>query len=346
MLTRSLNTFRLCKIDSRVFAAAKQSWELVMPEKTQSWQILYAILVSVLVWAVILFAAWFADRTDGYLGHGPLPSAFNPRNAYIASIVTSLLALLSGAVMIIGVRQSRYFTRFAWLVYALVALPMLVLIAFPMQRFGALPFWGFPEFLMNVPARMIVATSLGALLFGSIDLRRYLTPLVEQPTRLPAQNTENPTSAVRGLPGRFTPNAWKALSYMQEEAQRFEHSYMGTEHLLLGLIKDARFQSAVVIVDLGADPSLIKREIETVIGRRGSLYTGTTGMTRRCQRVIERAARVARSSGQRAVSTGHLLQSLVEHSEDVAGQLLESSGVTADRVSAELRHMPAETTEP
>ncbi|MBI67758.1 MAG: hypothetical protein CL777_03310 [Chloroflexi bacterium] len=314
-----------------------------MPEKTQSWQILYAILVSVIVWGVVLAATWFADRTDGYLGHGPLPSAFDPRNAYIASLLTSVFAILSGAVMIVGVRQSRYFSRFAWLVYAFVALPMLCFLAVPMQRFGTLPFWGFPEFLMGVPARMILATSLGALFLGSIDLRRYLTPLVEQPTRAAVQSGDTPSAAVRGLPGRFTPNAWKALSYMQEEAQRFEHSYMGTEHLLLGLLKDARFQSSVILIDLGADPSLIKREIESVIGRRGSLYTGTTGMTRRCQRVIERAARVARSSGQRAVGTGHLLQSLVEHSEDVAGQLLESSGVTADRVSAELRHMPAET---
>jgi ATP-dependent Clp protease ATP-binding subunit ClpC len=130
---------------------------------------------------------------------------------------------------------------------------------------------------------------------------------------------------------------------MQEEAQRFEHAYMGTEHLLLGLLHDVRSHAARLVVNLGADPANVKREIESVIGRRGSLFTGTTGMTRRCQRVIEQAARVARSSGQRTVGTGHLLQSLVEQPEDAAGQLLESWGISADRVSAELRHMGPES---
>ena len=313
-----------------------------MPEKTQSWQILYAVLVSVIVWSIVILATWFADRTDGYLGHGPLPSAFSPRNAYIASLLTSFFSLIAGGAIIIGVRQSRYFTKFAWLVYIIVALPMLFLIIAPMQRFGSETFWNMPGFLMSAPARVIIATSLGSLLLGSIDLRKYLTPLVSVPARSSTKSEDAPASAVRGLPGRFTPDAWKALSFMQEEAQRFEHSYMGTEHLLLGLLKDARFQSSKIVVDLGADAMMIKREIESVIGRRGSLYTGTTGMTRRCQRVIERSARIARSAGHRTVSTGHLLQSLVENSEDVAGQLLESSGITADRVSAELRHMPPE----
>ncbi|MBL75532.1 MAG: hypothetical protein CL763_01180 [Chloroflexi bacterium] len=313
-----------------------------MPEKTQSWQVLYAVLVSVIVWGIVLLASWFADRTDGFLGHGPLPSAFDSRNAYIASLLTSLFSLIAGGAILVGVRQSRYFTKFAWLVYVIVALPMLLLIVSPMQRFGSETFLNIPEFLMGAPARVIIATSLGSLLLGSIDLRKYLTPLVQVPTRSSAKNEDVPSSGVRGLPGRFTPDGWKALSFMQEEAHRFEHSYMGTEHLLLGLLKDARFQASKIVVDLGADPVLIKREIESVIGRRGSLYTGTTGMTRRCQRVIERSSRIARSAGHRTVSTGHLLQSLVENSEDVAGQLLESSGITADRVSAELRHMPAE----
>jgi hypothetical protein len=94
--------------------------------------------------------------------------------------------------------------------------------------------------------------------------------------------------AVKGLPGRFTPNAWRALSNMQQEAQRFEHAYMGTEHLLLGMLRDTRSQGARVIVNLGADPANIRSQLEGVIGRRGSLYTGASGMTRRCLPVIIR----------------------------------------------------------
>ena len=80
-----------------------------------------------------------------------------------------------------------------------------------------------------------------------------------------------------------------------------------------------------------------------MIGRRGSLVTGGSGMTRKCTRVIEGSARIARASGQRVVSTGHLLQSLVESPDDVAGQMLDGLGVNMDRVDAELRHLGPET---
>jgi ATP-dependent Clp protease ATP-binding subunit ClpC len=156
----------------------------------------------------------------------------------------------------------------------------------------------------------------------------------------PAPRVTN--KSVRGLPGRFTPNAWRALSAMQEEAQRFEHGYMGTEHLLLGLLRDMRSQASRAIINLGAEPIGLRTQLEGVIGRRGSLFTGGTGMTRRCQRVIEGSARLARQSGQRTVSTGLLLQSIVDSPEDVAGQLLESAGITADRISQELRHLGPE----
>ena len=130
---------------------------------------------------------------------------------------------------------------------------------------------------------------------------------------------------------------------MQEEAQRFEHAYMGTEHLLLGLLRDSRSQATRVLINLGADPASIKTQLEGVISRRGSLFTGATGMTRRCQKIIESAARMARSSGQRTVGTGHLLQALLETPDDAAGQLLDGLGVSMNRVEAELRHLGPES---
>ena len=313
-----------------------------MSDRSPLWQAISAVLVAAVVWVTLMLAAWFADRTDFFLGHGPLPSGFTTINAYIATLLTGVLGVLTGGATMIGVRQGKYFTpQFAWLIYALVAGPLLLILVSPMQRFGYEAFMGLPEFLVRAPGRMVVSFALGALLIGNIDVRRLLPGFVsEAPAKAPA--TRPSGSGVRGLPGRFTPNAWRALSFMQEEAQRFEHSYMGTEHLLLGLLREPRSHSCRAIVNLGGDPSNMKREIESVIGRRGSLLTGTTGMTRRCQRVIEQAARVARGTGERVVGTGHLLQSLVEQPEDVAGQLLESSGVTADKVAGELRHMGSE----
>ena len=194
---------------------------------------------------------------------------------------------------------------------------------------------------------MVVAVSLGALFIGGIDLRKAMPGLVLESAAPPAPRASaggggGGGATVRGLTGRFTPNAWRALSAMQEEAQRFEHGYMGTEHLLLGILRDLRSQATRAIVNLGAEPGGMRAQLEGVIGRRGALSAGGSGMTPRCQRVIEGAARLARQSGQRTVSTGLLLQSLADSPEDVAGQLLESSGITADRVSQELRHLGPE----
>ena len=144
------------------------------------------------------------------------------------------------------------------------------------------------------------------------------------------------------MPGRFTALAWRALSFMQEEAKRFEQSTMGTEHLLLGVLSDSRSQASRIVVELGVDPSALKREIEGIIGRRGALLSSSSSMTQRCQRVIERAVRISRNAGLRTVGTGHLLHALVESRDDVAGQLLESAGVTPDRVAVAMRQMPAE----
>ena len=315
-----------------------------MVERSPFKQAMSAVLISLIVLASVVVTSWFVARTADALGSGPLPSGLHPRNAYILSLVTGLLTVAAGGITLLGVRQAKYFTpQFAWLVYVVVIAPLLLLLFTPLSRFGYDAFLGLPPFLMGAPGRTVIGVALGALLLGSLDLRRVLPGLIhESARRVPLVPG---TTVIRGLPGRFTPSAWRALSFMQEEAQRFDHAYMGTEHLLLGLTRDPESQASRVIVNLGTELAAIKTQLEGVIGRRGSLYTGTSGLTRRCQRVIEGASRVARASGERTVSTGHLLHALVEQPEDVAAQLLESSGVTADRVSAELRHLGPETEE-
>ena len=293
---------------------------------------------------------WFVDRADeSLLGKSPpLPSGLRPSSAYLLTIVTALLGIISGGVVLLAIRQTRYFAPgYVWLVTVLVGLPLVALLFVPLQRGGAPEFIGLPVFLLSLPARMVVASALGALFIGGIDLRKVMPGLVLESAAAPAPRASAGAGAgggatVRGLTGRFTPNAWRALSAMQEEAQRFEHGYMGTEHLLLGILRDLRSQATRAIVNLGAEPSGMRAQLEGVIGRRGALSTGGSGMTPRCQRVIEGAARLARQGGQRTVSTGLLLQSLADSPEDVAGQLLESSGITADRVSQELRHLGPE----
>ena len=321
-----------------------------MKERSPLWQTIGALLISTIVLTSVGFTMWFVDRADeSLLGKSPpLPSGLRPSSAYLLTIVTALLGIISGGVVLLAIRQTRYFAPgYVWLVTVLVGLPLVALLFVPLQRGGAPEFIGLPVFLLSLPARMVVASALGALFIGGIDLRKVMPGLVLESAAAPAPRASAGAGAgggatVRGLTGRFTPNAWRALSAMQEEAQRFEHGYMGTEHLLLGILRDLRSQATRAIVNLGAEPSGMRAQLEGVIGRRGALSTGGSGMTPRCQRVIEGAARLARQGGQRTVSTGLLLQSLADSPEDVAGQLLESSGITADRVSQELRHLGPE----
>ena len=314
-----------------------------MTERSISWQVLYSVLSSALVWALLVAAAWFADRASSSLGHGPLPSGLSAGNAYLATLVTVALGAVSGGVMLICLRQSRYVTRqFAWMPNLLVLIPAIVLLLTPLQRFGQEPFLGLPDFLVGAPGRMVFAVAAGAFIIGAVDLRRLFPGFVNEV----APRTDNPRvsgTAVRGLTGRFTQPAWRALSAMQEEAARFDHSYVGAEHMLLGLLRDSRSHAVRIMVNLRADPAAIRRELEGSILRRGTLASGGSGITRRCQQVIDTAARLSRASGDRLVNTGHLLQAMAEVPEDLAGQLLENSGVSADRIAGELRHLGQES---
>ena len=321
-----------------------------MKERSPLWQTISALLISTIVLISVGFTMWFVDRADeSLLGKSPpLPSGLRPSSAYLLTIIIAILGITSGGVVLLAIRQVRYFAPgYAWVVSVLVGLPLVALLFVPLQRGGGPEFIGLPVFLLSLPARMVVAVSLGALFIGGIDLRKAMPGLVLESAAPPAPRASaggggGGGATVRGLTGRFTPNAWRALSAMQEEAQRFEHGYMGTEHLLLGILRDLRSQATRAIVNLGAEPGGMRAQLEGVIGRRGALSAGGSGMTPRCQRVIEGAARLARQSGQRTVSTGLLLQSLADSPEDVAGQLLESSGISADRVSQELRHLGPE----
>lgn len=306
-------------------------------------QLALVLLFSVGVWALVFLAAWFADNADNSLGHGPLPTGVTTINAYFLTLISGALGLVVGGAMIIGVRGGAYYARrYSWLAYVLVVLPLVVLLFVPLERFGSDSFLGLPSLLVGVPGRMVIATSLGALLLGVTGLRTLFRAPADEGASAALTQRAGGAIGSRDVPGRFTGLAWRALSFMQEEAKRFEQSNMGTEHLLLGLLSDSRSQASRVVVELGAEPSSLKREIEGIIGRRGALLGSSASMTQRCQRVIERAVRISRNSGLRTVGTGHLLQALVESADDVASQLLHSSGVTADRVAASVRQMPAE----
>lgn len=135
---------------------------------------------------------------------------------------------------------------------------------------------------------------------------------------------------------RFTDRLRKVMQLANQEAQRFNHEYIGTEHLLLGLVKENGVAS-VVLKNLDVDPRKIRLDVEKLIcpGPDG-VTMGTLPQTPRAKRVIELAIDTAQEMGLAYVSTEHLLIGLLRETEGVGFQILSNLGVTVEDVKKEI----------
>ena len=134
---------------------------------------------------------------------------------------------------------------------------------------------------------------------------------------------------------KFTERARRVLTLAQEEAQRFNHNYIGTEHLLLGLVREGDGVAAKVLSNLGVDLNKVRSAVEFIIGRGDRSGTGEIGLTPRAKKVIELAVDEARRLNHSYIGTEHLLLGLVREGEGVAAGVLESLGVNLERVRGE-----------
>ncbi len=134
---------------------------------------------------------------------------------------------------------------------------------------------------------------------------------------------------------KFSERARRALTFAQEEAQRFNHNYIGTEHILLGLVRESEGVAAKVLTNLGIDLNKVRAAVEFIIGRGGKSSSTELGLTPRAKRVIELAVDEARRLNHNYVGTEHLLLGLLREGEGVAGGVLESLGVNLERTRAE-----------
>ncbi len=134
---------------------------------------------------------------------------------------------------------------------------------------------------------------------------------------------------------KFSERARRVLSLAQEEAQRFNHNYIGTEHILLGLVRETEGVAARVLSNLGVELSKIRSAVEFIIGRGERHTPGEIGLTPRAKKVIELAVDEARRLNHHYIGTEHVLIGLMREGEGVAAGVLESLGVTLDRVRAE-----------
>jgi hypothetical protein len=131
---------------------------------------------------------------------------------------------------------------------------------------------------------------------------------------------------------KFTERARKVLSLAQEEAQRFNHNYIGTEHILLGLVREGEGIAAKVLNNLGVDLNKVRSSVEFIIGRGDRIVLGEIGLTPRAKKVIELAVDEARLLNHHYIGTEHLLLGLVREGEGIAAGALESLGVNLEQV--------------
>jgi ATP-dependent Clp protease ATP-binding subunit ClpC len=135
---------------------------------------------------------------------------------------------------------------------------------------------------------------------------------------------------------KFTDRARKVLTLAQEEAQRFNHNYIGTEHLLLGLVREGDGVAAKVLANMGVQLPKVRSAVEFIIGRGETMSVAELGLTPRAKKVIELAVDEARRLNHHYIGTEHLLLGLVREGEGIAAGVLESLGVNLERVRTQV----------
>jgi len=135
---------------------------------------------------------------------------------------------------------------------------------------------------------------------------------------------------------KFSERARRIFTLAQEEARHLNHSFIGTEHILLGLVREEEGVAAKVLINLGVSLSKVRSAVEFIIGRGEKSGSGEIGLTPRAKKVIELAIDEARHLGHNYIGTEHILLGLLREKEGVAAGVLDSLGITLERARAEI----------
>src|SRR5438876_8850702 len=139
---------------------------------------------------------------------------------------------------------------------------------------------------------------------------------------------------------RFTDRARKVMQLANQEAQRFNHEYIGSEHILLGLVKEGSGVAANVLKNLDIDLGKIRLEIDKVIQMGPDVVTmGKLPQTPRAKKVIEYAIEEARNLNHTYIGTEHLLSVLLREHDGVAAQVLMNLGLKLEEVREEVLNL-------
>ena len=131
---------------------------------------------------------------------------------------------------------------------------------------------------------------------------------------------------------RFSDRARRVVVLAQEEARMLNHNYIGTEHLLLGLIQEGEGVAAKALESMNISLEAVRNQVEEIIGRGSSAPTGHIPFTPRAKKVLELSLREALQLGHNYIGTEHILLGLIREGEGVAAQVLTKLGADLDRV--------------
>ena len=131
---------------------------------------------------------------------------------------------------------------------------------------------------------------------------------------------------------RFTDRARRVVPLAQAEAKRLDHNYIGTEHLLLGLIREGEGLAAKAMESLGISLDAVRQQVEEIIGRGQQAPSGHMPFTPRAKKVLELSLREALQLGHDYIGTEHILLGLIREGDGVAAQVLIRLGADLNRV--------------
>jgi ATP-dependent Clp protease ATP-binding subunit ClpC len=135
---------------------------------------------------------------------------------------------------------------------------------------------------------------------------------------------------------RFTSRARRVVVLAQEEARMLNHDYIGTEHILLGLIHEGEGVAAKALKSLGISLDAVRQQVEEIIGQGQQAPSGHIPFTPRAKKVLELSLREARRLGHNYIGTEHILLGLIHEGDGVGAQVLRGFGVDFNRARQQI----------
>jgi ATP-dependent Clp protease ATP-binding subunit ClpA len=145
---------------------------------------------------------------------------------------------------------------------------------------------------------------------------------------------------------RFTDRARRVVKLAEEEARRFDHNYIGTEHILLGLIREGEGVAAKALESLGISLDAVRQQVEEIIGQGQQAPFDVIPFTPRSKKVLELSLRESQQLGHNYIGTEHILLGLIREGDGVAAQVLVKLGADLNRVRQQVIQLIAAPQQP